>query len=343
MDLKAAIARRKSKTGTNMQGKPAHMPPGAQSLTGATPQSVKGSDLQGNPTSLPPGAQSMTGSTRPQGQSPLSGLDAGKLGYRLPGSSGGGGQEYHTGGPGSTYLPQTPGGPPVIGYPVPPHGSTLPNTPSQFQFNPEFEALRDSIARNQAQVQSSGQSAIQRLQAALQAGTRDVNQNRDQAMGRSLENLAGQGIVKSGITLDTQNKIGQQYADQIAQMSRDNAWGAEDIQSQVAQQLQQLNQQLAGVNNDQARWQSEMQLERDRMAAENEAAAQRAKLEMQPQPNPTGQYQLPGSTPGNPVPGGAPAPQAPRPNTIPVRHGGTTSDMTLQDGLNLFLQGGWRI
>lgn len=174
------------------------------------------------------------------------------------------------------------GGPPVV-------------TPGM-GFIPYYEEQRNNIARQQAGVQSQGQSELQRIQAMLGIQQHDLSNEQQRAEHSARNQLASQGILRSGITVDAENQLGQAYANRIADMQRQGAWNTEDLQSQIAQQLQQLNQQLASVNTNQARDQSAAQLEADRINAENQAAWQASQQQLaaqQPQANAQGQYQTP--------------------------------------------------
>lgn len=174
--------------------------------------------------------------------------------------------------------------------------------PFSFSFSPLYEAAMRRIQGGLAGLSSSEELAKRRVEEQTAEQARGLDKQRDQFLESNMENMADRGLVRSGINLGQQAKIGEQYQGAMGQLGTEKARSLEEIAQQIAAQRQQFEDQTQSLEFDRAREEMDIRRREAESQAQTTAAQQQAREirrqidSMMPKPTPTGQYTAPQGT-----------------------------------------------
>lgn len=174
--------------------------------------------------------------------------------------------------------------------------------PFSFSFSPLYEAAMRRIQGGLAGLSSSEELAKRRVEEQASEQARGLDKQRGQFLESNMENMADRGLVRSGINLGQQAKIGEQYQGAMGQLGTEKARSLEEIAQQIAAQRQQFEDQTQALEFDRAREEMDIRRREAESQAQTTAAQQQAREirrqidSMMPKPTPTGQYTPPQGT-----------------------------------------------
>lgn len=201
---------------------------------------------------------------------------------------------YNSGTPQATTGPLNVGSPnalPATGQAI---SGTLPwqNVPVQnipwgeLPFDAYYESNVRRLQGQEAGLSSQEEIARRRLQEGFQSGSQELGRSRDMAMQGLRERMADQGITRSGINIQEQGNIGEEYLRGVQGLEGERARSEEDLMRDIQSQREALNQERTAYDEQRARDLAEMRLEEARKQAMAEAQKMFAN---QFQTTPTGQ------------------------------------------------------
>lgn len=205
--------------------------------------------------------------------------------------------------------------------------SSMTATPTGQQYDAQYDEAVRGIQGGLANLESNTNLAKQRAASDFETGKRNLAESHTKQLDTLRERLANQGILRSGINIGEQGRIGTEVAKRAGEMQQGYQRGVEDIDREYATRQQQFNSQLSQLNVDRARRESERQEQVSREEAQrkaNEELANNMRIQLdemkermlkavQPQPSPTGQFQLPPPIPPPQPPIAIAAPPRPAP------------------------------
>lgn len=139
------------------------------------------------------------------------------------------------------------------------------------RFNAEFEALLRQLAGEQSRAVSGANIGLSRLTQDFRQGVGDLERSRVENIDTLRNNLGSQGILRSGINIEEQGNINQDFGRGINYLGQQFARGQEDIQRGASDFLSQIQEQLgiaqAGATRTEAERQLQEALEQARLEA----------------------------------------------------------------------------
>jgi hypothetical protein len=178
--------------------------------------------------------------------------------------------------------------PPVPGVPAPQQAASI--DPSQMSltslagFNPEIAAARNALMGNRADVGLWQSNQQQHENEAYNRATRDAALNQQDVLAQLEAAMADRGILRSGANATEQGRIGAEYTRNTGDLAQEHAGTLSDINQQATSQYNQIANQEAMLQAQEAAAAAQAQLVSALLQAQAEAATQ-----AQPQPSPTGQ------------------------------------------------------
>lgn len=174
--------------------------------------------------------------------------------------------------------------------------------PQLSQYDAQFGAAQRAIQEQIAGLASEQELQTRRVNEDYETRRREMDQDRQRALEELEARMAGQGILRSGINVEQQGRLGQRFTEASGNLGTQRARSVEDIVRAITGRRQELQREHEQVGLERARANAqaaiEAALERARQQAQQEMINQ-----MQPQPTPTGQY-TPGMYPGQGGQGG---------------------------------------
>lgn len=172
-------------------------------------------------------------------------------------------------------------------------GAQLPA--DRLRFDAAYAPLYRQLDEQQGRLASNFQQDSGRLSNSTQAMQRRLEQLRDQNLRGNEERMADNGILRSGINVAQQGRIGQEFLGQTNDLQSQQAMGISDLSRSLSDALSGLNSQREGLMANQARDEMSSRLEEAQARANAEAQQNylRNLLAQQPQPTGTGVYQRP--------------------------------------------------
>ena len=144
-------------------------------------------------------------------------------------------------------------------------------------FDPEIAAIRRRLQEQRGLLQSQFSAGQQRINEDYQTQTDELGRQRTDAIDLLQDQLAGQGILKSGINLEEQGEIGQDYQRFLGQLGQMRNRSLEDLQGALSQGLQGVASEEQRLAFEEARLAHQQQLEEAQRQAELEAARESQK------------------------------------------------------------------
>lgn len=198
----------------------------------------------------------------------------------------------------------------------------------EFKFNPAYEETLRSVNERLAGLTSQEELGRRRIAEDYSTGMRQAGEGHEQNIKGLQERLANQGILRSGINVGEQGRLGTEYQKQQEALGQGQSRGIEDLVRGLTAQRQSLESERRLSESDRAREEATFRDTLAREEAETEAnerfkQQQNADMEAlkqkildlsQPKPTPTGQL-VPPPPPRMPAP--MPALPAYRPPAVP--------------------------
>lgn len=169
-------------------------------------------------------------------------------------------------------------------------GIGTPN-PTATGFNRDYESGVQSGVRDLTSVANNFDT---QRNLDLQDQTRSTSQlgeSRDQTLKGLQQKFADQGILRSGINVEQQGKVGQDYTRGIDELARSISGRSLERENQFKSAQNRFQERLSELQQQRAERQAEQDAEQARQQAEIQArqqAEEAAKKAAQPQPTPTG-------------------------------------------------------
>jgi hypothetical protein len=179
--------------------------------------------------------------------------------------------------------------------------------PSNWAYDPHYEAATNAIHNNIARLTSNNQLASQRVGEDYTKNVEQAGRINEQNQ-KSLQNkLANQGIAFSGVNVQEQGRLSEDYGRALNELNTGKTRSLENLAFDSANQAAQWQNALGAAQADRAsrqtaREQEQAAAEAQAQAANDMANNQRIWMEQittrltslaQPQPQPTGQFKPP--------------------------------------------------
>lgn len=179
--------------------------------------------------------------------------------------------------------------------------------PIAYAHDPIYEQAQNSINQGLARITAGRNTSLQRLTEDFDINKRQAGQQNERNLDALQNKLSNQGINWSGINIQEQGKLGQNFQDTIAALTQGKKRGEEDIATDFAER--QAGYEDMRAQAEIGRSERQTAREEERAAAEAQALAAKAQADQQrqwmadlsarltslsqPQPQPTGQMNLP--------------------------------------------------
>lgn len=185
-------------------------------------------------------------------------------------------------------------------------GSGVPGQTGWDSFNPQYAAAMRDIARQRAGMLDMQNRSTTRLNEDFSLGLENLGRNREQAVGTLQDNLASNGILRSGINLEQQGRINEGFLRDVNNTTQTRTRALEDLMVELTAANQNLFAREEQLNFQRAEADTETKLkqaaEEAQISSQNQALAQ-----AQPVYSPDGTYraqgapQQPAQQPGQPI------------------------------------------
>lgn len=166
--------------------------------------------------------------------------------------------------------------------------------------NPRFAGQARDILAKRSGIGSNEEYQHRRLGEAYNTRLDDSERVRDLALKQNTERMSNQGLLRSGINVAEEGKIGDVYQREVDDASSWRARSLEDVARQILGSYQGVENEWSGLEEENTRWEAEQarlraEEEARRIAAEQALEAQRRAIEAevaraQPRPSAAGQY-----------------------------------------------------
>jgi hypothetical protein len=180
----------------------------------------------------------------------------------------------------------------------------------QAEQDAQFDRSERDLTLGLQRGESNTLLADQRDESDYNRSVYDLGRQRDETLTHSDENMADQGILRSGANLVSRGRIGEEYGRNSEALARRLSTGKEDRARQLQQMREDTQRRLDELKLDKARVTTDREQQKAIDEAESSAAQVAAQAEQarqqqeeaarvaaaQPQYTPTGQYLPPDPT-----------------------------------------------
>lgn len=197
--------------------------------------------------------------------------------------------------------------------------------PSGWDYDPHYEATTNTLLGNIANLRSQSEGARTQLNEDYTKQNDEAAKANTRALDALYEKMAGQGLLRSGITVGENTRQQENYQGVVDNLAQAKSRGLSAIDTNIANQVNEWQGKLSQAQADRASHQAEIERQRAADEASAKAVKDAADLQrqwmtdlqnklisaVQPQPQPTGQITKPPPVvPANVMP---PAPAAKTP------------------------------
>lgn len=144
----------------------------------------------------------------------------------------------------------------------------LSNPRDNLPYDPEYEAEMDSLQELLAQITSGAQLQKSRANTDFLQGKNRLGTQRDELMEELEARMADQGILRSGININEQTKLGRRYQDEVGDLTQQSQRTLEDISRAFLGGKQQILSGQRQADTSRMRRYAGKKLESDRAIAE---------------------------------------------------------------------------
>lgn len=170
--------------------------------------------------------------------------------------------------------------------------------PDRLRFDAQYAPLYRQLDEQQGRLASDYNLQSGRLQMDADAMLRRLGQVRDNDLRANEERMADNGILRSGINVAQQGRIGQDYVGGVNDLEGNRSRSLSDLARILSDSLSGLNSQRESLMAQQGRDETMARLQEAEARAQAEAQQRYLQnlLAQQPQPTPTGNYRPPGTS-----------------------------------------------
>ncbi len=115
-------------------------------------------------------------------------------------------------------------------------------------FNQAFEQAMRDIARSKTGLNSLQSQQTERFNQDYSQGLQSLDRNKTDTLAALRDRLASQGILRSGINVDEQGKVQQNYLENLQGLTNTKTRGLEDLNVSVTNALQDLLSKEESLN-----------------------------------------------------------------------------------------------
>ena len=162
-----------------------------------------------------------------------------------------------------------------------PYGGALAGATKQYAFNPKYAALDQALQRNIANAGFDRTNALSSLDQNYQHQTSEADRVNQMAIKNLQAKMATQGIFTSGINLDANTDLTNDYQRFVGDLGNQYAGGKASVENAYGRTLGDISGQREGLFQQQAEEERQAQIAAAQAKAEADARAQQAQMQAQ--------------------------------------------------------------
>jgi len=156
------------------------------------------------------------------------------------------------------------------------YGGAVQNAGKQYAFNPKYAAMDQALQRAIANAGFDRTNQISQLDQGFQSQTSEAGRQNQQAIKGLGNRMSSQGIGWSGINLEAQGDLNQDYQRYVGNLGQQYAGGKAAAENQYGRTLGDIAGQREGMFQQQAEEERQAQMAAAQAAAEAQARQQAA-------------------------------------------------------------------
>lgn len=161
------------------------------------------------------------------------------------------------------------------------YGGALAGATKQYAFNPKYAALDQALQRNIANAGFDRTNALSSLDQGYQHQTADADRVNQMAIKNLQAKMASQGIYQSGINLDANTDLTNDYQRYVGDLGSQYAGGKANVENAYGRTLGDISGQREGLFQQQAEEERQAQIAAAQAKAEADARQQQAQMQAQ--------------------------------------------------------------
>lgn len=161
------------------------------------------------------------------------------------------------------------------------YGGALAGATKQYAFNPRYAALDQALQRQAANAGFDRTNALSSLDQNYQHQTADAERINGVAIKNLQAKMATQGIYNSGINVDANTDLTNDYQRYVGDLGNQYAGGKASVENAYGRTLGDISSQREGLYQQQAEEERQAQIAAAQAKAEADARQQQAQMQAQ--------------------------------------------------------------